>query len=672
MSQTDGISIEMQVEAFQKDFDKLGKCEILDRLIMTLSENFDLAKSQLASSSGGASEQQFMKNSTEAVLSAKKGIIKDLRRMHGSFYKMFNYLSQSEIKEKNSGIEMVYSWIKTFKINLDKKTGNVSLRNYFEELEKLKAQLEALRNQAGQSGKDKSKMGKKDLEMNQELDNLRKNLAVKTKKNVEMKKLLDEYKKDGLKLIAIVEAELEQLKRMAGSEQQAQIDALKVQLKRASQKYDKDDFKDLESGSPGKGYNSQYPGTGEDDKNWRWFDCEKSQQRYEELLDDMTRRLKTKDDEIAGWQGVVDQAKKDKIALQETHFITVRDKDRVINDLEKRILEFERSLAELKQANVAAIEQKNNQLAQKNVQLQEKQDAIKTLTGKKIGLEGQVGKLQRAFQIAEDARMKKLEEERALKDQVKMLTGKKIGLEGQVKSLQGKLTEALKPKPWQMTEEEYNKLINDNGFLKNELMVEKEKNKVRLSEKDFLGDKMEAMRKESINLEADLIATKNQYEELKRQLYLNGKHIEHQSEIEARLRKDLNRNLNQDLDLRRERDQASDQLMEHRKAIDDRDRQITMLEKELAKLEDKSLRLARTVDKMKFDSERVKQFPTKTSINNYYPFPVSSHKKQTMGRHESEVGSKGGNSSRNQSPITQGAKPQSNIYYSNMSNVVRK
>ena len=65
------------------------------------------------------------------------------------------------------------------------------------------------------------------------------------------------------------------------------------------------------------------------------------------------------------------------------------------------------------------------------------------------------------------------------------------------------------------------------------------------------------MEREAVNLEADLISAKNQYDELKRQSLVNSKELEHQIATEHRLRKDLNRNLNQDLDLKRDRDRVN-------------------------------------------------------------------------------------------------------------------
>jgi hypothetical protein len=72
-----------------------------------------------------------------------------------------------------------------------------------------------------------------------------------------------------------------------------------------------------------------------------------------------------------------------------------------------------------------------------------------------------------------------------------------------------------------------------------------------------LMDKLAEQDRALIMAESDLISTKNQFEDLKRQLVLNNKELDHQLATEQKLRRDLNRNLNQDLDLKKERDRVN-------------------------------------------------------------------------------------------------------------------
>jgi hypothetical protein len=88
-------------------------------------------------------------------------------------------------------------------------------------------------------------------------------------------------------------------------------------------------------------------------------------------------------------------------------------------------------------------------------------------------------------------------------------------------------------------------------------LVEKERVKERERTTMDLMEKLAEMERDNVTKEADLISAKSQYEDLKRQLVLNGKELSHQIEIEQKLRRDLNRNMNFDLDLKKERDIVS-------------------------------------------------------------------------------------------------------------------
>jgi hypothetical protein len=93
--------------------------------------------------------------------------------------------------------------------------------------------------------------------------------------------------------------------------------------------------------------------------------------------------------------------------------------------------------------------------------------------------------------------------------------------------------------------------------------------------------------------------------------------------------------------------------------MEDKDHRINKLEKDLNKYEDKSLKLARTVDKLRTEGgPKVGASPGHTnSINSHYPFPVSSTKKGTPQR---------------QSPAKPPTHNGSGIDYSNMPNFYAK
>jgi len=196
-------------------------------------------------------------------------------------------------------------------------------------------------------------------------------------------------------------------------------------------------------------------------------------------------------------------------------------------------------------------------------------------------------------------------------------------------------------------------------LLKKANLVEKERLKERERTNMDLMEKLASIERDLVAKEADLIGAKSQYEDLKRQLVLNGKELGHQVEIEQKLRRDLNRNMNGDLELKKERDSMAGQLDMIQSTFSDKDDKINRLENALKKYEDKSLRLARTVDKLRGEKDGGKPSDKKQSVQSYYPFPNSSAKK--------------GRSSQEPSPLksnTNNSNPP--LYYSNMPNYYSK
>ena len=106
------------------------------------------------------------------------------------------------------------------------------------------------------------------------------------------------------------------------------------------------------------------------------------------------------------------------------------------------------------------------------------------------------------------------------------------------------------------------------------------------------------------------------------------------------------------------------------KKLDESCSQVQFLENELNRCEDRSVRLARTVDKLKYDGEsrsgNKSQRPSQhQSINSHNPFPISSNKKDL--RASTINGS-------SQSPMKGKKGPNINnqIFYSNMPNYYSK
>lgn len=68
-----------------------------------------------------------------------------------------------------------------------------------------------------------------------------------------------------------------------------------------------------------------------------WFDIEKSQERYEALLDSYQGIIKDKENQISKLEDEMMQSKREKYEIEDLHFRNILEKDRVISDLNVKI-----------------------------------------------------------------------------------------------------------------------------------------------------------------------------------------------------------------------------------------------------------------------------------------------------------------------------------------------
>lgn len=81
--------------------------------------------------------------------------------------------------------------------------------------------------------------------------------------------------------------------------------------------------------SPRNGSPSKY------DHDNVWFDIEKSQERYEALLNSYQNIIKDKDEHIHQLEEEITNCRKERLKLEDEHFQMVRDKDRQISEAER-------------------------------------------------------------------------------------------------------------------------------------------------------------------------------------------------------------------------------------------------------------------------------------------------------------------------------------------------
>jgi hypothetical protein len=165
-----------------------------------------------------------------------------------------------------------------------------------------------------------SNKGKSDALL--EVGNLKTNVERKDKRISKLKESLEGYRNHTLKLVTSVELELERLK---GASFGPGGDAGNSRLRQESARGGSPD--DSPGRSPAK---TRASGAGDN----VWFDIEKSQERYEALLDSYQNIIKDKDTYLGALENDLANAKHERLSLEDEHFNAVREKDRMISDAE--------------------------------------------------------------------------------------------------------------------------------------------------------------------------------------------------------------------------------------------------------------------------------------------------------------------------------------------------
>lgn len=118
------------------------------------------------------------------------------------------------------------------------------------------------------------------------------------------------------------------------------------------------------------------------------------------------------------------------------------------------------------------------------------------------------------------------------------------------------------------------------------------------------------------------------------------------------------------MDLKRERDKNQKEVGILNKLLEEKEKLIDELTKDCTKYEQKALYWAKNAERLRRTNEN-STTPQKNSINSYYPFPLSSSKKNFQSLKRSQSPLKAINNNASPSPAQQ-------IDYSNMPNFYQK
>lgn len=505
-----------------------------------------------------------------------------------------------------------------------------ALGQYFNELETLQNQLFNVKETSNEMGETNRILNVDQKALRIELENTKQNLERKEKKVDKYKNTINDYRKSTLQLVTTVESEQQRISNMSVDEIPDNLELLEKELQRQSNKMIENVNATFDSsfiGSPGKNINQSTN---------RWFDIEKSQERYEVLLNSYNKIITDKDEHIKTLFDDVQKVKRERSEIEDEYFNQIREKDRLITNAEY---------------------EKNNAVNNFKIQQKENEDRIKRLQGEINYLENRLNNLQNSEETIAPIRgvQKKLEESREQlnnekqryydqKDNERKYKSQIYDLQMELEAAQKKLENSRRDAKgdWANAKRELeNKLEvseKETEMLIRSRLVDQEKSKER--ERDLADLKLKLADKEQdlTSQKKEIAMTMEAINELSRKLKIKNTEVDEFIKREDKLKYELDRNLNQDILQKTQRDKAIKEVEWLRDQLSDRDNKVKDLEKYVVKYEDKSLKFAKTIEKLRNKTIRSpsphsthrfenNQHQPKNSINAFSPFPISSTKK---------------------------------------------
>jgi len=175
--------------------------------------------------------------------------------------------------------------------------------------------------------------------------NHKENLDRKDKRVTKLKETIETYRSSTLKLVHTVESELERLKFTQND--QTGLDQAMSNIKWDTQ-LAIDITNEWSEMSPGRSPMPHSHGPAEQQHDQIWFDIEKSQERYEAMLDSYQNIIKDKDIYLKQVEEELAAAKHERLDLEDQHFKVILAKDELIAKAEGKWAHLENTLESLK------------------------------------------------------------------------------------------------------------------------------------------------------------------------------------------------------------------------------------------------------------------------------------------------------------------------------------
>lgn len=533
---TDIDNLNRALTKFSDHFSEMCEQKLFNDMLVTItSVSYKAQESQNGQPLDAESYEECIREILRTVKSAKR----DFGNQLSVFHKVISSLvitldSTSEPADNiNKKLKALSSWLVNFKVEVEHKRTSDSLIDFYNELEDFRDNFRDLSKVADDLKERNKDLRSETSALKKEVANLKKNEQKLKKRN---EKMLKEYTDLKGKYNDLYTQFCNLLNRKNPQPAATEVTYIRDKEPNANK-----------------------------DINGVWFDIEKSQERYESLLDSYMRVIKEKDqrikeleEEIQGLRG----------KNREEGDMADKEKDRMadkIRQLEKENLDLRDACIKLKKN----LDQKQDELDNVMADNAELQNFKEQAQGMQSQMQSQKGDL--------DKGLKELEDKNAeLEDKLlKALQRESNYLSGRVDSKD--LMEGAK-------------IINEEHFGE----LERKRGQNEKLKRDNL-----AMRQKLVDLEDELMNLKKEYDDLNV--------LAHEKEIDVeRLKNELTKARKRDDKSRRAKEGLGKKKAKLQNKLANKEAQVEQLQRQLESQELKLIKMAKLIDRLRFENEKFK------------------------------------------------------------------
>lgn len=274
-------------------------------------------------------DKELLDKVSKEIKASKLNFFDDIKGMANNLMQVLYTMGNIKVsKDLELYVSQVYNCLSGNIVQIGQKItqeSRLNFKDYFHELQVLQTTLKDVKSIADEMSKTNRGLNSELSHTKTQSNNYKINLERKTKRCDKLKKTIEEYKNNTLKLVCTVEMELDRLKMVKFEELPEHLNNIKLELNRQSS-LGEDLYQDGAESPSRRGCDSKgvsrpqsrlaSPTRG-GDMDGVWFDIEKSQERYEALLDSYQKIINDKDNYMKNLEGDLSRSQLQKLSAED-------------------------------------------------------------------------------------------------------------------------------------------------------------------------------------------------------------------------------------------------------------------------------------------------------------------------------------------------------------------